>query len=845
MKVTNDKGYQMNEKQRKKHTKRKSIFRFLFVPLILVMLLQTAIFYLAAMYGGIEESLSQNAADILNERLSNRKNELETSFNNDWTDLANATEFLDNLYADYTREHGNMPFLSDSDLQVQFLSDSSEKLIETLRHNMVNGVYLILNDKSRRESDSLVQPEQKYGLCIRDMDQTSNYSDVEDLLLERSPSALLEKTGCSLDSWWEAQYIFTPGEDNRFYFNPMNAAWDNPDVDGEDIAYLSEALQLNGNGNEVICYSLPLISADGYPYGVLGIELTTKYLATLLPGSELSGPDESCYVLAMQDQSSTDCIPVVRSGALYNRCFERTSVIDTSATNKIGGFNLMGRGDTQLYGAKTELDVYNNNNPFESRQLMLVALVENDAMFAYIDHIRQVLFFVAMLTLLLGIVCILLVSRHFASPITALAKRVRNTTPEEGFELDRLGITEIDQLVDSIENLNRDVSKNIARTEFFSRMSHDMRTPMNAIISFSSPELLENADATVKDNYLEQIHSSGEYLLGLINEVLDMTKIESKKTDLQLAPVPIGHTWKTIIPIVEKLAQKKNVTFTKDLPDGNAQYVLADEQHLSQIILNLLSNAVKFTPEHGEVQLQVHIADDPAQPDTVLCDMVIKDNGIGISEEFMKDLYTPFEQEHEGREGTGLGLSIAKKLVELMNGTIQCESTKGVGTTFTLQIPLQRCEELSVGARDSSATMDSQDSSSDSLEGKRILVCEDHPMNTQIICRLLERKGIQVVTAVNGQEGLNTFIASDLHSFDGVLMDIRMPVMDGLQTAAAIRKLDREDAATIPILAMTANAFDEDVRASRAAGMNAHLSKPIEPPKLYSALEQFLLHNDH
>ncbi|MDD3338900.1 MAG: ATP-binding protein, partial [Lachnospiraceae bacterium] len=442
---------------------------------------------------------------------------------------------------------------------------------------------------------------------------------------------------------------------------------------------------------------------------------------------------------------------------------------------------------------------------------------------------------VSLLSLILGLFCILLVSRRFASPITALAKRVEDMEPQAGFELDRLGITEIDQLVDSIETLNRNVSKDIARTEFFSRMSHDMRTPMNAIISFSSPELLENADETVKNNYLEKIHFSGEYLLGLINEVLDMTKIESKKTELHLSPTLISHTWETVISIIEKLAQKKNLHFTKDIADYPGLFLLADEQHLNQILVNLLSNAVKFTPDNGEIELHISIDDKRDDPEYADCNIIIRDTGIGISQNFMKDLYTPFEQENDSREGTGLGLSIAKKLVELMGGVIECESAKGMGTTFFIYLSMKKCaapSAVSPAVPEKVPTV--------SLEGKQILVCEDHPMNTQIICRLLERKGIQVTATENGLKCVEAFAHAPENTFHGILMDIRMPVMDGLTAAGRIRSLNRKDAASIPIIAMTANAFAEDVRASHKAGMNAHLSKPIEPDKLYSTLESLI-----
>ncbi|NCC43813.1 MAG: response regulator [Clostridia bacterium] len=829
---------------KRKGKEKRSIFRSLFVPLFLIMVLQAGIFYFAAVYGGIEESLSQNAADILAERLLNRKNELETTFTNDWINLGTCTSQLDQLYASYEQTYGSQPLLSDPQLQVDYLSDASQELIGTLRQNKVNGIYLILNDQPTKDTITEHASDKKYGLCIRDLDQNSNYTDTADLLLQRSPSSIIEQIGCSLDSWWEAQYSFSSIDEGSFYFSPLEAVFDNPGVSGDDLAYFAGPHSLNGSGQEVISYSIPLISSDGFAYGVVGIEITTKYLTTLLPGNDQDSSNRNCYVLALQDASSTECIPIVTSGSLYNQCFSSDSILSTADTADIGGFTMTGRGNILLYGNSAPLSIYNNNNPFDSKQLVLLTLAESRTMFSYIDHIKQVLMLVALISLFLGLVCILLVSRHFASPITALAKKVRTMKPQAGFKLDRLGITEIDQLVDSIETLNHNVSKDIARTEFFSRMSHDMRTPMNAIISFSSPELLEDADEDQKDNYLNKIHSSGEYLLGLINEVLDMTKIESNKMELQYSPLQINRAWETIIPIIEKLAQKKSLNFVKDIPDRSDLYLYVDGQHLNQILMNLLSNAVKFTPENGTIRLQVRLKPTSEESDMVDCNVVIQDNGIGISQDFIKDLYTPFEQEHEGKEGTGLGLSIAKKLVEMMNGTIQCDSTKGIGTTFTICIPMKICESADDYTKKSSShEEDDHDLSArtDKLEGKHFLICEDHPLNTQIICRLLERKKITYTTASDGAEGLQIFTQMPPGSFDAILMDIRMPNMDGLTATAAIRALPRPDARVIPIIAMTANAFSEDVQASRAAGMDAHLSKPIEPNKLYETLESFFV----
>ena len=522
------------------------------------MILQALLFYLFAVYGGIEDSLRQNAEDILAERLTNRKNEIETLFVNKWSDLDLCAQSLDDLYAAYEQRSGAFPFTKGKDLQVQFLKDAQNALIGTLRRNEVNGVFLILNDRSAATSFPASGSEQRYGLCIRDMDQNSSYSDVEDLLLERAPSSIIDTFGCSLDSWWEARYTFTSEEGGDFYYNPLNAAWQNPGVQGSDLAYFAGAYQLSGSDQPMAAYSIPLLSQSGAPYGVLGIELSTKYLATLLPNKELNDADKCCYLLAFCDVNTDECVPVVGSGSLYSRCFGSASVIKRPNHPDHDDFSMTTRGNVSLYGQSIELTVYNNNSPFENRQLTLIAFVESNTLFAHIDHIKQTLLFVSLISLVIGVIGILLVSRHFASPLTTLARRVRTAKPQPGFQLDRLGITEIDQLVDSIETLSQNVSRDIARTEFFSRMSHDMRTPMNAIISFSSPELLDGASERTKDEYLQKIHTSGDYLLGLINEVLDITKIESNKVELRYEPVQARQLWNTTLSIIEKLAQWSN-----------------------------------------------------------------------------------------------------------------------------------------------------------------------------------------------------------------------------------------------------------------------------------------------
>lgn len=807
------------------------------------MVLQSCIFYDVAFYGGVEESLDNNAIAILNEKLTNRRNELETQFTNKWTKLSAYEDTLDSLYAEYEKKPGKTSFASSKKEQVDFLSESSDTLFKMLRDTGVNGVFLILNDEESAVDDVVNFPDNKYGICIRDMDVESAYTNRSDLLIERAPSSLVDKMKCSLDSWWEADYTFASRQEGAYFYNPIREAWKNPDVKGEDLAYFCGAHRLSDTDQEVVSYSIPLFSQDGKPYGVLGIELTTKYLASLLPKDEINDADESCYVLALHNVNEKKYMPITSSGVLYNRCFSAGQSI-TYEEEHDDGFELTGRGDVRIYGQDAALDIYNNNNPFEDDELTLVAMVNRDTLFAYSHRVKYTLIYAAVFSLFIGIMGILLASHRFAKPITNLAKRARKVKSQEEYNLGHLGISEIDQLVDSIEYLSQNVSKEIARTDFFSRMSHDMRTPMNAIISFSSEEMLEGADENKKDEYIQKIHTSGTYLLGLINEVLDMTKIESNKVDLNYSVVQADKLCDAIEPMIDKLAQEKNISFYKNKIVDEHLYIKADIQHVEQIVINLLSNAVKFTPQSGNIYYTLCMqkkdvnkhGDEELDTGTVLCHIQIRDTGSGMSEEFMKKLYTPFEQERPGNGGTGLGLSICKKLVELMGGSISCSSQINEGTTFDVYIPFVVTQE------DTQETADSQDKDKELddeiLQGRCVLLCEDHEMNMQIARRLLERKGIIVETAQNGQIGVDTFIKSDIGHFDAILMDIRMPVLDGLETAKRIRHLSRSDAKSVPIIAMTANAFEDDIRMSRKAGMNAHLSKPIEPDKLYKTLAE-------
>lgn len=367
-----------------------------------------------------------------------------------------------------------------------------------------------------------------------------------------------------------------------------------------------------------------------------------------------------------------------------------------------------------------------------------------------------------------------------------------------------------------------------------------MRTPMNGILGIAGLST-EITESEILQENMKKIRDSGEYLLGLINDTLDFQRIESGKLKLEPQIVDVNSFIANIADMVRSTAEKKKIDF--QIVNQGARfdcYVRIDPLRMKQVLVNLLSNAVKFTKENGKVQLIVECLDRTES--TVHDKITVCDTGVGMSQEFIdKSLFQPFAQEQNEMSlvyaGSGLGLSIVKSLVELMGATIEVKSTLGKGTTFAIDVTFERVDS-SEAVQQLSTKDDHREAVKEKLAGKRLLLCEDHPLNAEIAIKILENAGCLVDWARDGQEGVDSFQASETGYYSAVLMDIRMPRMDGLQAAQAIRGLHRVDAQLIPIIAMTANAYEEDIRRSAKAGMNAHLAKPIEPEKLYEALAE-------
>lgn len=372
------------------------------------------------------------------------------------------------------------------------------------------------------------------------------------------------------------------------------------------------------------------------------------------------------------------------------------------------------------------------------------------------------------------------------------------------------------------------------KNEFLAKMSHDIRTPLNAIIGLIQITTDLVSDRPEAADNLEQAGKSAEYLQNILNDILDMSKIESGKMEVREAPFDLQELVESLKMMNQAQADKKKIKFVTQMEGKSAEYYLGDKVRISQIMMNLLSNAIKFTNPGGHIYFYVNTEPESYRSDTIT--FQVKDDGVGMSAEYQKHLFQPFEQEEETQTmnycGSGLGMSIVKNLVVLMGGTIEVESEKGVGSCFTVVLCLRRTEKPEEIVKTGNDI---------SLKGKRVLLTEDNEINVMIAKKMLETGGEMVVdTAENGLEAVERFKESAEGDYDVILMDIRMPVMDGLEATVKIRELSHPQAKTIPIIAMSANAFDDDIEKALKCGMNAYLSKPVDRQKIINTLKELI-----
>lgn len=376
-----------------------------------------------------------------------------------------------------------------------------------------------------------------------------------------------------------------------------------------------------------------------------------------------------------------------------------------------------------------------------------------------------------------------------------------------------------------------------AKSTFLSNMSHDIRTPMNAIIGFTNIALHQDSVPEMH-NCLKKIEESSDHLLSLLNDVLDISRIESGKVEFSPVPANITAVTDSVIEIVKGMILNRELNFEVHREPLQNPYVMTEPVRIREILVNILNNAVKFTKDGGTIRFDAGSRPGADAQHIVIC-YRIKDTGIGMSEEFQKKLFDEFAQEENGvrtqYKGTGLGMPISKKYVELMGGTITVDSRKGVGTTFTVEIPMELTNAEKVEKTKPLAQHND-------LKGIKVLLAEDNDLNAELATILLEDLGMTVTRAADGQEVVDLFAEHPAGTYDIILMDIMMPKMDGHQAAKAIRAMyaDRSDAEEIPIIALSANAFSEDVQASLDAGMNGHVSKPLNMEEVTKVIERNL-----
>ena len=373
-----------------------------------------------------------------------------------------------------------------------------------------------------------------------------------------------------------------------------------------------------------------------------------------------------------------------------------------------------------------------------------------------------------------------------------------------------------------------------ARNDFLANMSHDIRTPMNAIVGYTNIAKSRMDDPEMVTDALEKISSSSHFLLSLINDILDISKIESGKMQVNYAPCDLCDIFRRIEDITALQAFNKSLIITYQHDSVYHYKVNADELRIEQVLVNIVSNAIKYTPAGKTVDLIAE--EEPAEGNWNRYRFIIRDTGIGISEDYLPHIFESFTREEKTTvnriQGTGLGLAITAKVVEMMGGTISVKSKVGEGSEFTVELELENLESDKEDKNTEKAQID--------LFGSRVLLVEDNDINAEIVCMILSQYGIEVERAANGQIGLEQVQNHNSGYYQAVLMDIQMPVMDGYEAAKGIRTLDGEYYKTLPVIAMSANAYDEDVKNCIAAGMNAHIAKPFNPDDLLKLLDTYL-----
>lgn len=565
-----------------------------------------------------------------------------------------------------------------------------------------------------------------------------------------------------------------------------------------------------------------------------------KVLALVNDSSDTNRDIERFYSAAQIDHynSLEECLEAVRDGkadATVLFSYSTQELMDSSDSYRYEfsflPINVNFRIAVQSHDGNVLRSLLNKVLQKDLRDGKISNVIENysqhkNAKYNVQDFIRSNPFYalglLVLIILLLGAVIVMLISSHLQKDI----QRQRET-----------------EMLQELQVAYADAEMaNQAKTRFLFNMSHDIRTPMNAIIGFTQLAQEKLAGNSEGQSYLDKIATSSRHLLALINDILDMSRIESGKLHLEIAPVDLKEIVQDIRTVYMADTQTRNIEFVVDM-QAKMTLIECDRLRVNQILMNIVGNAIKFTKPGGRVELKLRQLECNING-FGLFEFVISDTGIGMSQEFIKDIFKPFERERtstvSGIQGTGLGMSITKNLVDLMKGTIHVESEPGQGTVFKVKLRLKLQEANEVNAKQAELQVDTQPEKIN-LAGIRLLVAEDNIINQEIVLQLLENKGILADIANNGQEAIDILLSKPPGTYAMILMDVQMPVLDGYKATKVIRDLEDSALAQIPIVAMTANAFAEDKANAREAGMDDHIAKPIDIDEMFTTIRKNLV----
>lgn len=837
-------------------------------PMLVLTLLQIVVFLVVLALTGGFSHIKSYSYNIIFEKTANRKGYVESMMNQK-TDLVYETTgeinaLLDKMLTMENRKASELK--TDKMLNKRFLSMCSDELISLLRRDMVNDVFLILDSGTLYDDDG----EHLFsGLYLRDTDVMENsISDNRDIFMEVGSSAVAKAHGMPLDSGWSLCLDVTDKERADFVFRPMEnyAAYANTPL--YSLGYWSALSNVSDSREGSVKYSLPLVTKTGEVYGVLGIGLLAKTIGQSIPANDFSS-GSACYILSVDLDGSGRYVPMLHTGSAYGRLVKSGTVLSEEVSVGHNLYDFSVSGETACLGSIQKINIYRSGSPFRNHRWALISVADKEQSLSIYNALIKTMLVSVAVTLCLCIVFAMVASQGINLPVKRIVKELEESG--QGLvQFSSSGIAEMDVLAAAITDLQKQVEKlkddeytaklleanealqesyaaatsaNLAKTDFLSRMSHDIRTPMNAIIGMTTIAKNHLDDREKLSGCLSKISMSSHYLLGLINEVLDMSKIEAGKFTLTMENINLLRLVDSLLEMIGPSVREKRHELTVEIGEVAHENVSCDSVRLQQIFMNMMSNAIKYTPPGGHIRFA--LSEKPSERENVGCyEFVFEDNGKGMSAAFQAKLFEPFEREEDVRvnkeQGTGLGMSITLNIVKLMDGDIQVESEAGKGTKFMVTVFLPLIDVQAGEEAGEQGVCAEEALQGDRFAGHRILVAEDNELNREIAAEIFAMAGLSVEMAENGREAVEKFKASVPGEFEMIFMDIQMPEMNGYEAAGEIRALPREDAESIPIVAMTANAFAEDIQNARAAGMNDHVAKPLELDKLFGTMARYL-----